>query len=174
VLAKITDDAMLIALFRYWERKRAGRRMPTRQEMDPIEMGPALLPHLLVSEFVDGGARLRFRLIGSAIAANAGMDATGLCADEVLAGSYLTHIVELHRECWTRSAPVYSESVFRWDAGGHRWTRRLLLPLGAREADRIIAGQTFGGEQEEYRRLRRVVIDEVGEHEEVKREILEL
>src|SRR5256885_6465395 len=41
--------------------------------------------------------------------------------------------------------PVYSHSVFRWDAGGYLYTRRLMLPLteGGDKVTIAMTGQTF-------------------------------
>jgi len=35
--------------YRYWDAKRAGKSMPSRADIDPIEM-PALLPHVVLLE----------------------------------------------------------------------------------------------------------------------------
>ena len=39
--------AMLLALHEYWTRKRGDRRMPTRADLDPLDMIP-LLPNLFL------------------------------------------------------------------------------------------------------------------------------
>ena len=53
--AELFQHATLSALFRYWEKKRGGRAMPARRDIDPIEMGPKLLPHLMLCELSDRG-----------------------------------------------------------------------------------------------------------------------
>jgi hypothetical protein len=45
----------------------------------------------------------------------------------------MTHIYD---SAFHDAVPVYSESVFRWDAEGFAMTRRLMLPLSHGERDR--------------------------------------
>jgi hypothetical protein len=125
----LAADPILGALYRYWNRRRGHRRMPDRRDIDPLELGPALLPHLGLMDIVEGGARVRYRLLGTAIVDRFGSDPTGKFMDEVMTGSYSDYIHGLYRELVRARAPVFSESVFRWDAEGFLRTRRLYLPL---------------------------------------------
>ncbi|NJN36642.1 MAG: hypothetical protein HC794_05755 [Nitrospiraceae bacterium] len=40
--------------------------------------------------------------------------------DEVMSGSYKDYVHALYRDLYRHRAPVFSDSVFRWDAG-ERW-----------------------------------------------------
>ncbi|MGH6995294.1 MAG: PAS domain-containing protein, partial [Stellaceae bacterium] len=54
---------VLDSLLRYWNDKRGAERpMPERKEIDPLEMGARLLPHLLLCDLFDRGNRVRFRV----------------------------------------------------------------------------------------------------------------
>ena len=79
-------------------------------------------------------ARVRYRLLGTAIVERWGSDPTGKFMDEVMTGSSSEYIHGLYREVVRARAPVFSESVFRWDAEGFLRTRRLYLPLTHRAA----------------------------------------
>lgn len=73
--------------YRYWDAKRAGKRMPTRADIDPIEM-PALLPHVVLLEVlrdVELGLPLdfRYRLMGGAVEAHLTMRYTGLRMSQI-------------------------------------------------------------------------------------------
>jgi hypothetical protein len=142
------DDGILAGLHSYWDRHRRGRMVPDRKDIDPIAMGAALLPHVALVDVVDGGARFRNRLVGTAITERWGFEITGRHFDEVMgAGDYSDFIHGLYRDACTHRAPVYSESLFRWDVGTHMLTRRLYLPMtyGGDDIAIILVGQTFFG-----------------------------
>src|ERR1051325_6866611 len=61
------SDPVLGPVLRYWFDKRGARLMPSRRDIDPVEIEPRLLPNLQITELVDGGARFRYRLAGTAI-----------------------------------------------------------------------------------------------------------
>jgi hypothetical protein len=142
------DDETLAALHSYWDRHRHGRVAPDRKDIDPIAIGAALLPHVALVDVVDNGARFRNRLVGTAIAERWGFETTGRFFDEVMGpGDYSDFIHELYRDACRHRAPVYSESLFRWDVGSHMLTRRLYLPMtyGGDTIDMVLVGQTFFG-----------------------------
>jgi hypothetical protein len=64
----------------YWQSKRTDGQLPLRSQIDPIEM-PRLLPYLMLIEVIDG--RIRYRLVGTQVVANAGYDFTGRHLDEL-------------------------------------------------------------------------------------------
>lgn len=72
------------ALLRYWESKRQGGALPSRADIDPIDLR-GLLPHLLLFEVVreEETLRFRYRVAGTAFATLVGRDVTGLCLDEL-------------------------------------------------------------------------------------------
>jgi hypothetical protein len=144
MLSAITDDPVLLSLFRYWEARRDGRPMPERRDIDPLGMERAVLPFVALAEFVEGGRRIRYRLVGTEIVRRFDLDFTGRHTDEFLSGSYLAFINELYRQMREHRTPIYSESAFHWDVAGHRLTRRIFLPLGDTDVRMALIGQTFG------------------------------
>jgi hypothetical protein len=146
MLRHIADEPKLLALFEYWDRKRAGEAMPDRGAIDPVEIDPELLPHLLLYEGVQPGSRAKYRMVGTEIALQFGRDPTGKFLDEVLSGSYLDYIVSLLHDVCLHSTAVYSESGFRWNEGGFQRTRCILLPLSWRgdSPGLVLSGQIFG------------------------------
>jgi hypothetical protein len=143
----LAADPILGALYRFWNERRGKRRMPDRHDIDPIDLGPNLLPHLGLMDIFDGGARVRYRLLGTAIVERWGRDATGRFMDEVTSGTYSAYIHSLYRTLVHSRAPVFSESLFRWDTEAHLRTRRLYLPLthGGTEVAIALIGQVFLG-----------------------------
>ena len=59
-------DEPLRTMYAYWRSKREGRRMPSRQSIEPSEI-PRLLPHVMITEVIDHGARFRYRLSGTVL-----------------------------------------------------------------------------------------------------------
>jgi hypothetical protein len=63
-------------LFAYWDKLRAGRIGPSWSEIDPAEI-KALLPHVIVAEFLSDPFDIRFRLVGTMIVEAYGEDFMG-------------------------------------------------------------------------------------------------
>jgi hypothetical protein len=142
-------DHRLDAFFAYWRSKRGERAMPRRADIDPTEMDPRLLPYLLLTEVVDGGARFRFRLVGTEAVASIGSELTGRYVDEVNESTlYRDYITALYRRVLERRQPVFSVSLYaRPDEGGpaRHTTQRLMCPLSAdgTTVDRVFTCQVF-------------------------------
>ncbi len=127
--AAMPEHPVLRTLLAYWNRKRGERPMPTRRDIDPLEMAPRLLPHLLLSDLGERGTRARFRLVGTEAVARFGLDPTGHFLEDRLTGHYADTLAALHRAVFCERAPVYSESVFRWGGKHALEASHLLLPL---------------------------------------------
>lgn len=125
-------DPRLDQAYRYWLGKAAGRAMPSRADIDPVDI-PKLLPDvMLVERFADG--RYRYRLIGTENASAHGVNATGRFLDEVLPGpDYRAHVLALYDECAATGRALYSECLF-FSPSRHqpeRHTKVLFMPLSA-------------------------------------------
>ena len=125
-------DPRLEEAYQYWRRKAAGRAMPTRADIDPVEI-PRLLPGVMLVERVPGG-RYRYRLIGTENTRAHGVNATGRFLDEVLPGpDYGAHVLALYDECVKTRRALYSECLFFSPARHEpeRHTKVLFMPLSA-------------------------------------------
>lgn len=125
------SHATLGGLFNYWDTKRGNRRMPARQDIDPIEMDRRVLPHLMLCELSDHGNLIRFRLVGTSLAKRLGFDPTGQCLSDLPAADYFTFLGALMRRCYADAVPLYGESGFHWGTKSRLDARHLLLPLSA-------------------------------------------
>lgn len=67
---------LLHQLYEYWDSKRAGRAMPARHDLDPIEI-PELLRHLILLDIMHDPLRFRVRLYGTGVTELHGHDLTG-------------------------------------------------------------------------------------------------
>jgi len=69
------------ALYRYWDGKRNGRLMPSRADLDPLEI-PKYLPDICLVDVVSDARKYVYRLIGTNEAAMRGRDPTGMAVGE--------------------------------------------------------------------------------------------
>jgi len=97
------SDPILSQAFDYWRGKCGARSMPQRRDIDPTEI-PRLLPHIQITENV--GARIRYRLAGSAIVEAYGGELKGKFFDEVLSGERLRFVEANHRLVCTEKRPI--------------------------------------------------------------------
>lgn len=144
--ADCLDDPMQREMYAYWRRKCAGRIMPLRSDIDPVEI-PRLLPNILISErlIVDGRERWRYRLAGTAVVAAFGKDVTGHFLDDLVAGDYRDFITGVRRMVCEERRALFCESEYLSRRDVRLVAKRLLMPLtkdGAR-VDQIISLLVF-------------------------------
>src|SRR5579884_2075511 len=84
-------------LLRYWRVKRGTAAMPARRDIDPLEIGPELLPHLVLADLFDRGTRVRFRLVGTQIVKRLGFDPTGRYLAGEMTGAWFDYLALLYR-----------------------------------------------------------------------------
>ncbi|WP_282609246.1 PAS domain-containing protein [Pelagibius sp. Alg239-R121] len=157
--AQITDDRHQ-ALLDYWVEKRAGRAMPDRSDIDPIDI-PKLLPDIGLLDVIDGGRRFYFRVVGSSINRAFGHDYTGHFLDEVAPIGYSQFITLLYRKVVQTRSPVYSLGKCRYRDASVRSIQRLLLPL-TRDSDgveQIFYSTCLGGIQGDFQCATQTVDD---------------
>ena len=137
-------DERLHAVFDYWSGKRGGQPMPSRRQIDPLELGPTILPHLMLVD-VEPGPRFRYRLFGTAVSEAFGMDPTGQYIDVVMLGKYKDFLLGLYCDLVAMKKPVYSTSIYGTKRDQKMWTQRLMLPLSSdgNTVDMVIACQVF-------------------------------
>jgi len=123
-------DPRLEQAYEYWRRKAAGRRLPRRRDIDPVEI-PKLLPDVMLVD-VEPDGRYRYRLIGTENTQAQGVKATGRYLDEVLPGpEYRNHVLSLYDEAVQKKQALYSECLFLSPErlAPERHTKVLFMPL---------------------------------------------
>src|SRR5579885_545802 len=165
------DHPILAPLYRYWQEKRGARALPARRDIDPLEMGPALLPHLMLGDLLERGARVRFRLVGTLVVKRFGFDPTGKYLDAEK-GGWFDLMGALARLLYSERAPVYAESLFIWGNGRRMEAQQLLLPLTQDGPDPAIAlaGLVFRSTEPFPPSLRQLAA--TGQHRETLRLVL--
>ena len=122
------SDAILGPAFDYWETKRAARAMPRRADIDPSEI-TSLLPYLQITELIDGGTRMRYRLVGTGIVTAYGAELTGKYFEEVFAGDRLRFIEENYRLMCAEKRPILVDSRYASRKEVELFCYRLVMPL---------------------------------------------
>ncbi len=142
-LAEEVPQPLLRELLVYWHRKRAGRPMPTRHDIDPVEI-PAMLPRLLLIDLGPDQVDPVFRLVGTGIVRDVGFEPRGLRLDAV-GGAALRGVhadaLDVAETGRPRLASIRSGAPARPAA------HRLLLPLSTDGAtvDTLLGGIVTDG-----------------------------
>jgi hypothetical protein len=169
MVGSYAEDPILLGLFEYWDRKRGDRAMPARRDLDPTEI-PRLLPHLRITEILDGCTRFRYRLVGTAVVEAYGVDFTGKYTDELYNGERKLNIERHCRLLYEKKRPIFLRSRYVTAKGYDVMANRLLAPLSNNgvEVDMMIAALTFeyGGARPEANILG-ASIDVSAEHIEI-------
>jgi hypothetical protein len=100
------ESARVRRIFDYWRSKSVGGQIPRRASIDPTEL-PDVLSCLLIVEVV--GDRFRYRLVGTEVAANAGVDFTGQFLD---AQNFANR--DFYLACY-RDVQMNGVPIFAWD-----------------------------------------------------------
>ncbi|HZB90150.1 MAG TPA: PAS domain-containing protein [Stellaceae bacterium] len=121
-------DPVLRAVLDYWEQRRQGGAMPSRRDIDP-EALRQVLPHLQITEVVDGGARFRYRLVGTAIVEAFGAEFTGKYVDELVSGERDSFVHGCYRAVCAARRPAFVRSRYITTKAIDLTANRVLAPL---------------------------------------------
>jgi hypothetical protein len=161
---------LLLSLLGYWQEKRGARPLPARRDIDPLEIGTALLPHLVLADLLDRGTRVRFRLVGTAVVKRLGFDPTGRYLAAEARGPWFDEFAALHRLVYAERMPIYAESRLIWGEGRRLGTQQIVLPLTQDGPDPAIAlsALTFASDEAFPPSLR--ALADVADFEELRRQ----
>jgi hypothetical protein len=129
--AQSFDSAELNAIYDYWLAKRGRRRMPSRQDIDPIKI-PKLLPNLMLIDVSYEPIKFRYRLVGTRVVDATGENRAGKDFDTVDFIKSNPTVMEQYIAIVTTGEPLHSlEPFHRRDTGQPYEVDRLLLPLSS-------------------------------------------
>lgn len=105
-LADIVSPVVHTALD-YWRSKCSGERLPSRRDIDPVEI-PRLLPHILLSEIWQEPFLVRYRLAGTALSELYGFDYTGSYLSREREGDEgYAYYIEIYRRICREKQPLF-------------------------------------------------------------------
>lgn len=138
------DDMTSLLLkqgYDYWTAKRGQRLMPSRADIDPIEI-PQLLPWLYLVDVLEeggadlsGGGRFKVRLVGTGITKVLGRDITALSFEEAYEDSYYDMMVGIYTELCRRKIPCVRMWQSPHPEQGEISFRSAIFPLSANGRD---------------------------------------
>lgn len=118
------------AFFLYWESKRCGRAMPSRADIDPLEM-KSWLPGVALVDVQRNPYRLIYRLVGTRATKLRGQEVTGMAVQDAWFGASLDAALENYRLVIEEVRPVYDWDRTPAPSGFAREAETLLLPLSS-------------------------------------------
>ena len=121
-------DERLRRLYLYWQDKCGSRRMPSREDVDPVDLTYCLGYLCLVDVEPGEPPRFRFRVDGSNCVNISGIEMTGRYVDEIPQSDYRTVMETAYRQLARTKAPHFYADDEVWDDRRYR-TEGLLLPL---------------------------------------------
>ncbi|HUH83997.1 MAG TPA: PAS domain-containing protein [Stellaceae bacterium] len=124
------SDQILGRALAYWEGKRGSRAMPSRAEIEPAEITP-LLPNLQLIDVAEGGARFRYRLVGTAIVEAFGSEYTGKWLDELFTTERSKFAEDVYRLTCSERLPVFARSTYVTASERQLVANRVCMPLSA-------------------------------------------
>lgn len=133
----------VIQLLDYWNAKVTDGRLPSRDDVDPIDLG-FILGDLILVDVERDPLRFRFRLMGVGMVERLGYDLTGKLLDEHPEEAFRAWAIELYTEVTTSAAPVAVMSDALLD-GRVRKFEAIMLPLASdgRTVDKVLVGQVW-------------------------------
>jgi hypothetical protein len=118
-------------LLSYWFGKCGDRGMPTRGDIDPVEISPKVLPNISLLEVGDRPRSYRFRLAGTAYRQALGCEPTGRRLDHLPVSRAAAGLQSVCDRAAAQGRPVFEQVRFvRWDGVIYE-IHALRLPLSA-------------------------------------------
>ena len=133
-------------VFRYWDRKRGGRAMPSSDDIDFLELRP-WLPGIMLVEVTQGSPRdLIYRVVGERAVRQRGYDPSGMSLRQATHGHSTEDALETYGTVVDRRLPLYSWDEPRAVAGQVSNTLALPLSRDGKSVDRVLVyGEDHAG-----------------------------
>lgn len=125
-------DPDLVRFYDYWKSLCAGRPMPARRDLDPLQIPAGYLPDLMLIDVFHEPRRYRYRLVGTHVVTASGEDRTGRFFDDVQFFKTNPAVMQQFETVTATGRPLYSLELFTNFANGRHYdVDRLMLPLSS-------------------------------------------
>jgi hypothetical protein len=125
-------------VFRYWNRKRGSRDMPSSDDIDFLELRP-WLPGIMLVEVTPGFPRdLIYRVVGERAVRQRGYDPSGMSVRQAAHGHSIDDALETYGTVVDRRLPLYCWDEPRMVAGQVSNTLALPLSRDGKNVDRVL------------------------------------
>ena len=115
-------------MHQYWEDKRRGRPMPSRADIDPLEL-PRFLPGIILIDVVNDARRYVYRLVGTREVAMRGKDPTGQSMIEGFFAPNVEAALAIPDKVVSTRAPLFLHRDFTAPDGRLGFEDLIMLPL---------------------------------------------
>lgn len=116
------------AIYHYWIGKRQGRAMPSRRDIDPIEMKP-WLAHLMLVDVLPEAPRFVYRLVGTGEVAQRRRDPTGQPVADAFFAPEAEQAMLRYEHVVTTRAPFFWNAPYSTPSGKVAHDDIIFLPL---------------------------------------------
>lgn len=120
--------AATLAFYDYWDGKRAGRAMPARADLDPIEM-KAWLPGIQLIDVHENPRRLVYRLVGEVEVEMRGFSHAGREVADAFFAVSQEEALRNYNLVIDRKTMVYDWARYKTASGFHVSQETIFLPL---------------------------------------------
>ena len=135
-------DPILIQLFDYWDSKRGARKMPSRADIDAIELR-GLVSHMMLLD-AEPDQLYRIRLVGQAVADFVGTNNTGMPVTDGMPPSGVKQTIEILDSLVAKRSPRFRRGRAHWHPDkSYREFEACFLPLST--DGQVVDKVLFGG-----------------------------
>lgn len=132
------EDPRLARFLAYWREKCGDRDMPQRDDVDPLELGAALLPVAYMVDVLDEARDFRYRVVGTDIVANTQSDFTGRRLSEIADIGTQGTLAEIYAEVCAHRRPLVELVTYLTASGNTRYYEVVVAPLGAGRVEMLM------------------------------------
>jgi hypothetical protein len=132
-------------LYDYWNGKRGDRPMPSRADLDPVDIRFAIGDVILADVLEGTPPRFRIRLHGTNLAERTSFDLTGKMLDEMPVPEFRDLVTRSFRKVVRTREPLHALADRLLDGRMQRY-EAIILPLSSdgEHVDRLMIGMIYG------------------------------
>jgi hypothetical protein len=125
-------DPDLVRFYDYWLTLCGSRTMPSRRDIDPLQIPPGYLPDIMLIEVLHQPRRYRYRLVGTHVVTASGEDRTGRSFDDVSFFRTNPAVMQQFEQVVDTAQPLHSLEPFTNFITGRSYdVDRIMLPLSS-------------------------------------------
>jgi len=124
----------MLAMLAYWRKIGAGRRFPSRRDLDPLDI-PELLPYLTLVDVHPEPPCFVYRLVGTVASELLRRDLTGYPVGSGVKAEELEAVLLRYQTVRDQGLLLYQRTRMQEEVNEHTLVDRLMMPLG--EGDRV-------------------------------------
>lgn len=135
-------------LYEYWCEKRGDRRMPSRADLDPLDM-TFIIGNIILVDVIDGSPlRFRIRLHGTNLVQRVGYELTGKMLDELPQNEFRKLAQESFTSVATSAEPIAGKRDRVIDDRFARY-ETVIMPLSSdgKRVERLLVGLIYDDEK---------------------------